>query len=282
MAAVEAGVLDPGDPLERALRWLAALNGVLLLDNLAPLDRHLFRAPHLARALTADLLVGWGASRADVEVAASHVERLAALGPMAPPPGLSLQAAARLASPDDACAPRPSTPPTGPWAPRWCRSAAGTCRSATRTGRWPSTGPAATARSPSTSATWARCGSRAPGALDRLQRALTNDLGKIEPGRAQYTHLLDEADASVLDDIIVWWVGAERFDVMPNASNTDRVTGALAGGDGGLGATTSPPRGPSSPSRARRPGPGWPTVSPEAAAVGRFRVDALDVERRAR
>ncbi|HEY5155484.1 MAG TPA: TetR/AcrR family transcriptional regulator [Acidimicrobiales bacterium] len=86
VAAAEAGAVDPGEPTERVLRWVAALNGVLLLDNLGPLDRHLFRAPHLARALTADLLVGWGASRPDVEVAASQVERLAALGPMAPPP----------------------------------------------------------------------------------------------------------------------------------------------------------------------------------------------------
>jgi AcrR family transcriptional regulator len=84
--AVAARVLDAGDATERVVRWLAALNGVLLLDNLAPLDRHLFRSQHLARALTADLLVGWGASRPDVEVAASHVERLAAVGPMAPPP----------------------------------------------------------------------------------------------------------------------------------------------------------------------------------------------------
>jgi aminomethyltransferase len=65
------------------------------------------------------------------------------------------------------------------------------------------------------------------GALDALQQALTNDLGKIEPGRAQYTHLLDESDASVLDDIIVWWVSDDRFDVMPNASNTARVLAAL-------------------------------------------------------
>ena len=69
-----------------------------------------------------------------------------------------------------------------------------------------------------------------PGALERLQAAFTNDLRRIGPGRAQYTHLLDEADASVLDDIIVWWVDDETFDVMPNASNTERVTGALGGG----------------------------------------------------
>ena len=36
-------------------------------------------------------------------------------------------------------------------------------------------------------------------ALERLQLALTNDLRKIAPGRAQYTHLLDENDASVLE-----------------------------------------------------------------------------------
>src|SRR5579885_1629241 len=40
-----------------------------------------------------------------------------------------------------------------------------------------------------------------PDALAVLQRTLTNDLAKIGPGRAQYTHLLDPADASVLDDI---------------------------------------------------------------------------------
>ncbi|MDD9369415.1 MAG: glycine cleavage system protein T, partial [Acidimicrobiales bacterium] len=40
-----------------------------------------------------------------------------------------------------------------------------------------------------------------PGAYDRLQAAFTSDLAKIGPGRTQYTHLLDEADGSVLDDI---------------------------------------------------------------------------------
>src|SRR5580698_63641 len=68
-----------------------------------------------------------------------------------------------------------------------------------------------------------------PAAFDGLQRALTNDLNRIEPGRCQYTHLLDE-DGSVADDIIVWWREPELFDVMPNASNTARVRDAL--GDG--------------------------------------------------
>src|SRR5687767_736085 len=68
-------------------------------------------------------------------------------------------------------------------------------------------------------------------AFDRLQSTLTTDLARIAPGRAQYTHLLDEADASVLDDIIVWWRADGAFDVMPNASNTSRVVEAVGGVD---------------------------------------------------
>ncbi|MBW3669670.1 MAG: glycine cleavage system aminomethyltransferase GcvT [Actinobacteria bacterium] len=67
--------------------------------------------------------------------------------------------------------------------------------------------------------------------FDRLQAVLTNDLARIAPGRAQYTHLLDESDGSVLDDIIVWWRHDGDFDVMPNASNTSRVLNALGGDD---------------------------------------------------
>lgn len=64
------------------------------------------------------------------------------------------------------------------------------------------------------------------GARDALQWLLTNDLGRIGPGRAQYTHLLDPDDAHVVDDIIVWWVDPDRFFVMPNASNTERLSTA--------------------------------------------------------
>jgi aminomethyltransferase len=70
-----------------------------------------------------------------------------------------------------------------------------------------------------------------PDSFGSLQSTLTADLSKVTPGRTQYTHLLDEADGSVLDDIIVWWVDEERFDVMPNASNTSRVVGAIGGVD---------------------------------------------------
>jgi glycine cleavage system T protein (aminomethyltransferase) len=109
-------------------------------------------------------------------------------------------------------------------------------------------------------------------ALDRLQRALTNDLGKIAPGRAQYTHLLDDGDASVLDDIIVWWVDGERFDVMPNASNTSRVREALGvGEDADVTAERAviAVQGPAARERLA-------TVWADAAAVGRFRVASVD------
>jgi aminomethyltransferase len=116
-----------------------------------------------------------------------------------------------------------------------------------------------------------------PAALERLQWALTNDLGRVEPGRAQYTHLLDEADASVLDDIIVWWLDGPddgEFQVMPNASNTDRVTGALLGDGVTVEDITSTRaviavQGPEARDRLAQ-------VSPAAAAVARFHVERVD------
>jgi aminomethyltransferase len=108
-----------------------------------------------------------------------------------------------------------------------------------------------------------------PSARKHLNATLTNDLGKIGPGRAQYTHLLDEADGSVLDDIIVWWVDDERFDVMPNASNTDRVVGAVGGTDVTGERAVIAVQGPSARARLA-------AVAPEAAAVGRFRVARFD------
>lgn len=108
------------------------------------------------------------------------------------------------------------------------------------------------------------------GAFERLQSTLTNDLGKVAPGQAQYTHLLDADDASVLDDIIVWWHpradGApDVFDVMPNASNTDRVVAALGGVDTTDTRAVIAVQGPQAREITE-------TVFPEAAGVGRFRV----------
>src|SRR3984885_5665917 len=51
-----------------------------------------------------------------------------------------------------------------------------------------------------------------PDAFEHLQRSFSNDLTRVHPGRAQYTHLLDE-DRFVVDDLIVWWGDEDRFDV---------------------------------------------------------------------
>jgi len=105
-------------------------------------------------------------------------------------------------------------------------------------------------------------------AFDGLQVALSNDLRKIGPGRAQYTHLLDD-EGSVVDDIIVWWVGETRFDVMPNASNTSRVLDAVGGADTTGDRAVLAVQGP----QARRR---LSAVAPEAAEVGRFAVTEFE------
>ena len=107
-------------------------------------------------------------------------------------------------------------------------------------------------------------------AFEQLQTCLTNDLSRIAPGRAQYTHLLDESDASVLDDIIVWWVSDQIFDVMPNASNTDRVVAAIGGTDTTASRAVIAVQGPQARTIVA-------TFCPDAAAVKRFTVEEVQV-----
>lgn len=114
-----------------------------------------------------------------------------------------------------------------------------------------------------------------PGALDALQRLLTNDLHRIGPGQAQYTHLLDPEDAHVVDDIIVWWRPDGDFWVMPNASNTGPALAAFREAIGPSEATevtdVTPTRAViavQGPEARRR----LASVSPAAAEVGRNRV----------
>jgi aminomethyltransferase len=102
-------------------------------------------------------------------------------------------------------------------------------------------------------------------AFDLLQEQFSNDLRKVEPGKAQYTHLLDDTDGSVLDDIIVWWLSDGDFDVMPNASNTTRVLNAIGGVDTTADRAVIAVQGP----RAREL---LASVSKEAADVGHFDV----------
>ena len=107
-------------------------------------------------------------------------------------------------------------------------------------------------------------------AFEQLQGCLTNDLARIAPGRAQYTHLLDKEDASVLDDIIVWWVSDQVFDVMPNASNTDRVVAAIGGTDTTSMRAVIAVQGPEARSIVGK-------VCVEAVAVKRFTVREVEV-----
>jgi len=111
-----------------------------------------------------------------------------------------------------------------------------------------------------------------PDAHALLQWALTNDLDRIGPGRTQYTHLLDEQDAHVVDDIIVWWVGEGEYVVMPNASNTARIVDALGAGED-ITATRAilAVQGPQARARLA-------AAFPDAAGVERHHVRAVEYD----
>ena len=67
-----------------------------------------------------------------------------------------------------------------------------------------------------------------PGAHDALRGLLCNDIERVEPGRCQYTMILNEG-GGIIDDMIVWWWDEQRFWVLPNAANQDRVMAIFAG-----------------------------------------------------
>jgi len=58
-------------------------------------------------------------------------------------------------------------------------------------------------------------------ALELLQKATCNDIGKLEDGRAQYNGLLYPT-AGFVDDILVYRNSADDYFVVVNASNTDK------------------------------------------------------------
>jgi len=59
-----------------------------------------------------------------------------------------------------------------------------------------------------------------PRAADLLQATLSNDLGRIGPGQAQYTLITNER-GGIVDDVIVYKLDDFRFLVVVNASNRD-------------------------------------------------------------
>ena len=68
---------------------------------------------------------------------------------------------------------------------------------------------------------------RGPGAVDFLNRCLSNDLGRIPAGHAHYT-LACNADGGVVDDLIAYRVGDDEVLLIPNAANTATVHDLLA------------------------------------------------------
>jgi aminomethyltransferase len=60
------------------------------------------------------------------------------------------------------------------------------------------------------------------GALGMLQGVVTNDVSKVAVGEAQYNLVLNEG-GGVIEDLIVYRLEDDRYFVVPNASNTQRV-----------------------------------------------------------
>lgn len=67
---------------------------------------------------------------------------------------------------------------------------------------------------------------RGPGAAEFVNSALTNDLRRIGPGKAQYTLCCTES-GGVIDDLIAYYVGDDEIFLVPNAANTAAVVAAL-------------------------------------------------------
>ena len=65
------------------------------------------------------------------------------------------------------------------------------------------------------------------GAADFVNTCLTNDLGRIAPGQAQYT-LCCADDGGVVDDLIAYLVSPDEVFLIPNAANTAEVVRRLA------------------------------------------------------
>lgn len=67
---------------------------------------------------------------------------------------------------------------------------------------------------------------RGAGAAAFVNSALTNDLGRVGPGKAQYTLCCTE-QGGVIDDLIAYYVSDDEIFLVPNAANTAAVVAAL-------------------------------------------------------
>lgn len=62
---------------------------------------------------------------------------------------------------------------------------------------------------------------RGPQAIDLLQRVASNDVSKITEGQAQYACLPNE-QGGIVDDIIIYKLGADEYMLVVNASNIEK------------------------------------------------------------
>src|SRR3954465_2673176 len=62
-----------------------------------------------------------------------------------------------------------------------------------------------------------------PGAADFVNATLTNDLGRIRHGKAQYTLCCDAATGGIVDDLIAYFPDDEHVLLVPNAANSAEV-----------------------------------------------------------
>jgi len=69
---------------------------------------------------------------------------------------------------------------------------------------------------------------RGPGAAAFVNATLTNDLGRIGPGKAQYTLCCDDATGGIVDDLIAYLRADDDVFLVPNAANTAEVVRRLA------------------------------------------------------
>jgi aminomethyltransferase len=67
-----------------------------------------------------------------------------------------------------------------------------------------------------------------PGAAGFVNATLTNDLGRIQHGKAQYTLCCDDATGGIVDDLIAYLHTDDRVLLVPNAANTAEVARRLA------------------------------------------------------
>ena len=67
-----------------------------------------------------------------------------------------------------------------------------------------------------------------PGAATFVNACLSNDLGRIGPGQAQYTLCLDRVSGGAIDDLIAYLHGPDEVFLIPNAANTAEVCRRLA------------------------------------------------------